>query len=311
LKNRKGGEKRKNMKDQKFCFSRTLVYLVLLVAVLVGGVYMMRSINQQQLGKNTKAAESNTFDCGSISGGIPSRKIYVKIVKGVKKYYKDAGYKYEITEGVGNYCRANFSNPTTCINVGHLVKCIRPVYKKGTNYYANSSCTLMIVRDSDYELANSRNISDVPYCSLTNAKSFPLKFRCPNNKEITLFYNPNATSSKKYYFNLQTVNYTDSGPGQPIYVDEFGIGNYCRITANASGTPYPQNTPRFYNARQEFKCSDFIMDAKYPNKKIYVTMSDLIKYKDDPTSKIIFYESRYGGVAKSIIDINICPRFND
>jgi len=309
LKNRKGGEKGKNMKNNKFCVSRTLVYLVLLVAVLVGGVYMVRSINQQQLGKNTKAA-GNSFNCSSIvPSGVPDRNIYAKIVNGVKKYYKDADYKYEIIEGVGNYCKANITNPTTCINVGHLLNCKskRPVYKKGTNYYANSSCTLMIVGDSEsfYEPVNDAYILNIPYCRSTNGISFPFKFRCPNNKEITLFYDPNATSSKKYYFNLQTVNYTAYGPGQPIYVDEFGIGNYCIIAASASGTPYPRNTPGFYNARQEFKCSDFVMGAIYPNKKIYVTMSDLIKYKDNLTSQNIFYESRYGGVFKNIEDI--CP----
>jgi hypothetical protein len=162
-----------------------------------------------------------------------------------------------------------------------------------------------MITDANYELVTDSNILSVPYCTTIKNGPVPVKFRCPNNKEITLFYDPNITSSKKYYFNLKTVNSTAYGTGQPIYVDEFGIGNYCRITANVGGTPYPKNTPGFYNARQEFKCSDFIMNAKYPNKKIYVTMSDLIKYKDDPTSKDIFYESRYGGVAKKIS--YICP----
>jgi hypothetical protein len=302
LKNRKEGEKIKNMKNNKFCVSRTLVYLVLLVAVLVGGVYMVRSINQQQLGKNAKAA-GNTFDCGSISGGVSGRNIYIKIVKGVKKYYKDAGYKYEITEGVGNYCKANITNPTTCINVGHLLNCKskRPVYKKGTYYYANSSCTLMIVtaEDSGYKLADDTNILSVPYCRSTNGISFPFKFGCPNSQEITLFYDPNATSSKKYYF--------ISAPKQKkVYVDEFGIGNHCIIDANAYGTPYPKNTPGFYNARVEVRCSDFlsgILDNNNP--KVYVAISDLIQYSLNPLSQNIFYESRYGGVAKKISDI--CP----
>jgi hypothetical protein len=270
----------------------------------VGGVYMVRSINQQQLGKNTKAA-GNTFDCSSIvPSGVPNRNIYVKIVNGVKKYYKDAGYKYEITEGVANYCKANITDITTCINVGHLVNCRRPVYKKGTTYYANSSCSLMIVTDGNYELATDDNISGVPYCTLRNG-SIPIKFNCPNNQVITLFYDAYSTSSKKYYFYLLNGRINTLGYGQKVYVDEFGIGNYCRISAFASGTPYPKNTPGFYNARQEFKCSDFITNAIYPDKKIYVTMSDLIKYKDDPTSQNIFYESRYGG---NKISINqVCP----
>jgi hypothetical protein len=73
LKNRKGGEKGKNMKDQKFCFSRTLVYLVLLVAVLVGGVYMVRYMNNQITSRESRAAG----DCNYTYNGV---KYLIKVI---------------------------------------------------------------------------------------------------------------------------------------------------------------------------------------------------------------------------------------
>jgi hypothetical protein len=56
LKNRKGGEKGKNMKNNKFCVSRTLVYLVLLVIAVVGAFYVMSYSNRQKLNLNSKAS---------------------------------------------------------------------------------------------------------------------------------------------------------------------------------------------------------------------------------------------------------------
>jgi hypothetical protein len=56
LKNRKGGEKGKNMKNNKFCVSRTLVYMVLLVAAVAGIFYGINYTNSQKLGGKPRAA---------------------------------------------------------------------------------------------------------------------------------------------------------------------------------------------------------------------------------------------------------------
>jgi hypothetical protein len=192
------------------------------VAVLVGGVYMVRSINQQQLGKNTKAA-GNTFDCSSIvPSGVPNRNIYVKIVNGVKKYYKDNGYKYEITEGVANYCKANITNTTTCINVGHLVDCKRPVYKKGTNYYTNSSCLGVIGIDSNgtFEPVTSDNIKN-EYCEKPISQLIPLQYDCPSPMADVKFYYQNG----QYYKDIKKT----------IKVTDFGVGNFCKIISPSGG----------------------------------------------------------------------------
>jgi hypothetical protein len=77
LKNRKGGEKGKNMKNNKFCVSRTLVYLVLLVVAVFGAFYVMNYANSQKLGGKPRAAGTSPkcpyYTTNTIGGGIRAR----------------------------------------------------------------------------------------------------------------------------------------------------------------------------------------------------------------------------------------------
>jgi len=68
------------MKDQKFCFSRTLVYLVLLVAVGAGIFYGINYVNNQKLGGKPRAQDA-TFKCPrytTLSNGMKVRYPYRK-----------------------------------------------------------------------------------------------------------------------------------------------------------------------------------------------------------------------------------------
>ncbi len=55
------------MKDNKFCISRTLVYLVLLIVAVVGGLYVTGKMNSQNLSSKPKAAGDDS--CPRYDGG--------------------------------------------------------------------------------------------------------------------------------------------------------------------------------------------------------------------------------------------------
>jgi hypothetical protein len=79
LKNRKGGEKGKNMKNNKFCVSRTLVYLVLLVVAVFGAFYVMNYANSQKLGGKPRAAGGNPPTCPYYITGSTKRFVAEKV----------------------------------------------------------------------------------------------------------------------------------------------------------------------------------------------------------------------------------------
>lgn len=81
------------MKDDKICFSRTLTYLVLLVAVVFGAFWVINYANTQKLGQTPKAGAST---CQPISGAAWCERVLAK-----DNDMKANGITYENT---GKYC---------------------------------------------------------------------------------------------------------------------------------------------------------------------------------------------------------------
>lgn len=90
------------MKNDKFCVSKTLAYLVALVAVVVGGFYVMNYVNSQNLAMNSQAApakctwatvKSYPAGCGVTSGGNKglSTAMGTKFTEDASRNYKSGG----------------------------------------------------------------------------------------------------------------------------------------------------------------------------------------------------------------------------
>lgn len=273
------------MKKDKFCINRTIVYLVLLVLVGFGFFYAINYVNKQKLFNQPKATGVG-INCSTLNmGSVVKDRLFYK--KG-NKYYKDSNYKYEITEGVANYCKANITSPPNCINVSYLYPtCKRPVYKKGDKFYIESSCQRIIVMDGNYAFAKNDNLLSSPYCTLSNRYAVPVAYMCPNSKVFNAFLD---TNSNKFYFFLNNGVSNLIGLGTKIYLDNYGFGNYCKTLANLSGTPIPTN--KVMSGLSQFRCKDILPEVQPTphdfTRYVYANMSDFIKNNSN-LNKVTFY----------------------
>jgi len=108
------------MKDNKICFSRTLAYLVLLVAVVVGAFYVMNYANSQKIGSEPKAGgiinPTIAADCTS-----KINKVAKKFSDGTCTYYS-GGTRSTALPDYG-YCNVKYAYQGECNgkNVGDLI----------------------------------------------------------------------------------------------------------------------------------------------------------------------------------------------
>lgn len=76
------------MKDDKICFSKTLTYLVLLVAVVFGAFWVMNYTNSQNLGSTPQAAGECSYRYKGTTFSIPNGTCATDVVTEWKTSYK-------------------------------------------------------------------------------------------------------------------------------------------------------------------------------------------------------------------------------
>jgi hypothetical protein len=270
LKNRKGGEKGKNMKNNKFCVSRTLVYLVLLVVAVVGAFYVMNYANSQKVGSEPKAAgvkclsDGYSFNC-KINNNQTSVNYWVGFIGNQKKYYKDNTCTKEITEGLGNYCQGLSGNKTSCVRAYcNDPNTNKPLYTKDGKYYLNSSCLGVIGIDNSgtFQPVTSTNIED-KYCTKKISELIPLQYDCPSPMQDVQFYYKNG----QYYKNINDAK------NNIKVVTDFGVGNFCKIISPSGGA-----SDRLKNTLITSSCKELGIDTNNkPDKPISFYARDLSK----------------------------------
>ncbi|MCS6956389.1 MAG: hypothetical protein NZM02_00885 [Patescibacteria group bacterium] len=241
--------------------------MLLGIGVLAG----VRSLNNQKLGSKSKAAvncaEKKCKDGLGIVNAIEGRSVYVKYVGGGReryKYYKDQNCKYEVVEGVGNYCKADITNPTNCIDVSWLYpKCRRMVFKKESSFYGDAGCKGLI--EDFYEF----NYSDTNYCK-NNQKAY-LAYSCPEPYIDIKYYFDLNSRGKKYYTLLE-------GLGKKIYFDNYGVGNFCKIMAKILFNNEIQENSAT-RGLMEFTCRELGLaeSGRKAGLKVYADLKELIE----------------------------------
>lgn len=248
------------MKNDKFCFNRTLGYLVLLVLVVIGFFKVMDMAKSTNTASNAKAAEGCVaFTCNNILLAPTTDVLYptqtaMAVYRKSGNFYTDSTCTPSsvISEGIGNYCRGN---TVTNLSGTPVVQTLyRPcsngnkLYQKGTEYYVMATNGKL---DDATEKTN--------YC---NNVEVCVEYSCPArvgtvDTSAIKFYKKAANG----YVSTSLTNYYQNSncSGVPLRVSaDTGIGNWCVAkVGSVSGTPVPQA-----NLCASHKCTDLISNGK-------------------------------------------------
>lgn len=260
------------MKKDKVCISKSVGIFAVVALGIIVVISLMTSLSQVQTSTSTRASVTlNEKDCNTVTSGTAGVKYYQGFRGNKLVYYKDANGRYEITEGVGKYCKetnltAGTGN-TVCRDVRMDVdNCIRPLFQKGNDgaYYTNSLCMGRILKkDGSGAYAVKADLQGAYYCGSNGSDQavdnsarknvVPLKFDCPDNiGGLLIFYYKDG----RYYSKADlTGDVTDRG-----------VGNMCKEAKGNVGYS-AENTTRINCGTLGGKATKFIakstLDSRY------------------------------------------------
>ncbi len=263
------------MKNNKFCVSKSLVYLVLLLVVLVGLGILINNLNKLQV-TNTKA--SNSIGCNTINSDYTQGSFY----KRGNSYFSQTGV--DITRlGVSNYCR-NLKEDK-CRDAKLYIESVKNcsnLYIKNDVFYADSSCQGALVK-TDKSTFDVNSIINSAYCKKWG-DDYAIRYDCPGTIPDTYVYYKNG----QYYLD----------PNHKTKVTNIGFGNICKIGYNLSGSP-TITPPRYGLVKTrcsnlvDFNITGITVTPSVKDKEIYVDLreSDSSKKYYLNQSKTIWLEA--------------------
>ncbi|MEK7597903.1 MAG: hypothetical protein AAB441_04630 [Patescibacteria group bacterium] len=183
------------MKDDKICFPKTWTYLVLLVAAVVGGFWVINYANTQKLGGTPKASEGKgNWGKAVMICNARKNEIADKFTGGCRYFNSQVKGKYPVPvkDAYGSYCRvlAIYDRSACAPAVGSPLGKITPVVdwtkiarecKKLKDIIAgpsgNEGCEIY---DGGYRknLLKGRNF----YCTLVYKEGLDCQPNQPNNE---------------------------------------------------------------------------------------------------------------------------------
>ncbi len=204
------------MKNNKFCISRTLVYLVLLIVAVFGGFYLVNRINNQK-NLSSKPQAANKINClSSVNYCNPndkeSKKFYIGYEGKEKKYFKFSNCTGEIEEGISNYCNYLYDK---CVKEYCPNDLNKPLYTNMSLYFIDSSCKgLLMKKEDNGKISAIVNLKEAQqyYCNKNRNEILPIEYTCSNGR-IVFFY-----KDGKYY----------KDPEAKKEIIDKDIGNYCK-----------------------------------------------------------------------------------
>ncbi len=271
------------MKNDKICFSKTFVTLVLLIAVVVGGFLLMNKFNITKISSKPKADVRCTIPSGGvlnrtkfscdIYGGSSSLFYFKNPENG--RYYADDECKKWLVDGVKNFCQNLSTNSNrncvwkVCESPIAGSKTVKSYYTDAINYYLNSSCQGKVgalYNGSNFAPSKSKNAIETSYCQKPYSDLIPLQFSCSTV--------PGQSTNNQVFYYQNGQYYKDAN--KSVNVTKWGVGNFCKL---ANGGTVAQK-----NSIVSTTCFDLKLKPSGSNSNInkgmFTKAQDLVNYQN-------------------------------